>query len=103
MAELHFTIRKADRDDYPDIVTIGRGATADYGLTVEDLDHGDRTRRPDTISAKLVAVDASNQIIGVSTYGQSAPEKDPGKYNVWVFVPPHLQGKAIGKRLYEQM
>jgi GNAT superfamily N-acetyltransferase len=72
-------------------------------LTAEDLEHGDRTRAPGVISTKLVAVASGNQLIGAASYGQSAPEKDPGKYNIWLFVPPHLQGRAIGKRLYEHI
>jgi GNAT superfamily N-acetyltransferase len=100
---LDFTIRAATEKDYPTIVSIGRSATSDYVQSVEDLQFWDKARASSTISGKLVAVASDNQIIGTASYAQSAPEDDPRKFNIWIFVPPHLQGNTIGKSLYERI
>ena len=100
---MEFSIRPATKADYPQIVAIGRSATADYVQSVADLEMGDQTRPSDVVARKLVAESASKQLVGVATYAQSAPADDPQRFNVWFFIPPHVQGNGIGKRLYAQV
>ena len=97
---LDFTIRRATTADYPTLVAIGWRATADFGLSVADLEFADRMRTPATIAKRVVGITANNQIIGAAYYSQSAPKDDPRKFCIWLHVPPELQGHAIGKRLY---
>ncbi|MEZ4681532.1 MAG: GNAT family N-acetyltransferase [Caldilineaceae bacterium] len=99
---MDITIRRATATDYSAIVAVGWQATADFGLTVEDLHFADQQRRP-TIAGRLVAVTPAGEIIGTASYGQSAPAADPGKFNVWFHVLPHRQGEEIGKRLYNRV
>ncbi|MEZ4870032.1 MAG: GNAT family N-acetyltransferase [Caldilineaceae bacterium] len=96
-------IRSATPADYPTIVDVGWRATADYGLTVADLHFGDQQRSVTTIAGKLVAVTATQEIIGAASYAQSAPAEDPNRFNIWLHVLPQHQGEGIGKRLYAQV
>lgn len=100
---MNIMIRPANKEDYPALVAIGRSATADYVQSVADLEFGDQTRPPGMIAHKLIAETPDHQPVGVATYGQSAPAADPQRFNVWFFVPPHLQGQGIGQALYERV
>lgn len=53
---MDFTIRPATTADYPIIAAIGWRATADFGLSVADLEFADRMRTPATIAKRVVAV-----------------------------------------------
>lgn len=97
---MDITIRTATPSDYPTLVAIGRCATPDYILTVDDLLHGDATRDRQTVAEKVVALTLDTQIVGTGSYGQSAPHDDPRRFNIWIFVHPNFQGYGIGKRLY---
>ncbi len=94
------SIRSATQQDYSQIIHIGQSATTDFGLTVEDLHHWDRAHKPINFSGRLVAVTPSNEIVGTASYGQSAPEADPQRFNIWLFVLPAFQGHGIGNSLY---
>ena len=90
------TIRAAIPTDYPAIVEIGWQATSDFGLTVDQLCFADQQRLPTAIANRLVAVMPEGELVGTASYGQSAPEADPQKFNVWFHVAPHRQGEGIG-------
>lgn len=100
---MEFTIRLATQADYPQMVAIGRNATADYVKSVDDLVLSDQARSTNIVARKLVAEAANHLLVGMATYSQSAPADDPHQFNVWFFVPPALQGNGIGKRLYAQV
>lgn len=98
-----FTIRPATPADYPTIVAIGWRATADFGLSIADLEFADSLRTAATIAKRVVAITTDSQIIGTAYYGQSAPAVDPQKFCLWLHVLPHFQGHGIGKGLYAFM
>lgn len=97
---LDFTIRPATAADYPIIVDIGWRATADYGLSVADLEFADKMHTSATIAKRVVAVTDDEQIVGTAYYAQSAPKDDPQRFCIWLHVLPQFQGCGIGKGLY---
>lgn len=97
------TVRLATPADYPALVAVGKASYPDYGETVEEWRHWDKTwDHAKYFKLRLVAEDAGR----IAGYGQVNHMRwafIPTKYRIDVTVLPELRGRGFGTALYDEL
>jgi mycothiol synthase len=91
-------------NDYPAIARVLRAEMGDWAPTPEELAHEDAARDPALYWAVFVAEDSSldeQPVIGMASVGHDPRAHREGKFLLNIRVPPDLQGRGVGARLYE--
>jgi mycothiol synthase len=90
--------------DNPGIAAVLTAESPDWPTTPEALLVEDRTRDPSLHHIRFVALDTTQPhqpIIGVGTLEHDPIAPHPHKYLLDIRVPPNLQGRGIGSKLYD--
>jgi mycothiol synthase len=91
-------------DDYLAIARVIEAEMGEWAPTHEELAHEDAARDPALYWAVFVAEDhslADQPMIGMASIGHDPRAHREGKFLLNIRVPPDLQGRGIGARLYE--
>jgi GNAT superfamily N-acetyltransferase len=96
------TIRPADpTKDFPRIADLLTATSLDP-VSVDDLHEDEARMPPGKLRQRLVAVAASNQVIG-HAWAIHYPSQSAGLFHLFVVVDPPHQQQGIGARLYNQI
>ncbi len=96
--------------DYPGIAQMRNAEAPDWPVTAEELAREDDLRDQNDPRIVLVA-EASQEsashipgsLAGVATAGQDPMAHREGRFKIDLRVPPDLQGRGIGKALYQDL
>lgn len=98
------TIRPFEPRDYGAAVAIGSSVYPDHPWSEEEWRHEDaRYDGTRFVLRRLVAEDATSQLLGVAEFHHVPSMYHPNKLWVEIFVHPQHQGRGIGQRLYEDL
>jgi GNAT superfamily N-acetyltransferase len=96
-------VRPATPADLPALVAVGKASYPDYGETVEELRHWDKTwDHSKYFKLRLVAQD-SGRIVGYGQVNHMRWAFVPTKYRVDVTVLPDARGRGHGTALYDEL
>jgi mycothiol synthase len=97
------TLRPATPADYPALVAVGKASYPDYGETVEEWRHWDKTwDHSKYFKLRLVAED-SGRVVGYGQVNHMRWAFVPTKYRVDLVVLPNHRGRGHGSALYEDL
>jgi len=96
-------VRLATPADYSALVAIGKASYPDYGETVEEWRHWDKTwDHSKYFKLRLVAED-SGRIVGYGVVNHMRWAFVPTKYRIDITVLPELRGRGYGTGLYDEL
>jgi len=96
-------VRLATPADYSALVAIGKASYPDYGETVEEWRHWDKTwDHSKYFKLRLVAED-SGRIVGYGLVNHMRWAFVPTKYRIDITVLPELRGRGHGTALYDEL
>lgn len=93
-------------DDYDPIAIVLRAEMHEWAPTPEELAHEDAARAPALHWAVFVAEAPhvwKQPVVGMASVGHDARAHRAGKFVINIRVPPELQGRGIGARLYDTL
>jgi GNAT superfamily N-acetyltransferase len=97
------TVRPATPADYPALVAVGKASYPDYGQTVEEWRHWDKTwDHHKYFKLRFVALD-SGRVVGYGQVNHMRWAFVPTKYRVDITVLPDLRGRGHGTALYDEL
>jgi mycothiol synthase len=99
------TVRPAEVPaDYEAIAHVLRAEMGEWAPSAEDLAYADASRDPGHSWAAFVAEEPGlwpSPLVGVASVGHDPRAHRPDKLLLNIRVPPELQGRGIGARLYD--
>jgi GNAT superfamily N-acetyltransferase len=97
------TLRLATPADYPALVAVGKASYPDYGETVEEWRHWDKTwDHSKYFKLRLVAEDRG-RVVGYGQVNHMRWAFVPTKYRVDITVLPEARGRGHGTALYDEL
>jgi len=97
------TVRPATPADYPALVAVGKASYPDYGESVEELRHWDKTwNHTKYFKLRLVAEDAG-RIVGSGQVNHMRWAFVPTKYRIDLTVLPEDRRRGYGAALYDEL
>lgn len=100
---MDLSVRPADLPgDYPAIAGVLNAESPEWPTTPEAMAHQDAIRDPDLHRAAFVA-EHDGQMVGWAAIGHDPVAHRAGKFKLDIRVPPGLQGRGIGSRLYRRL
>jgi GNAT superfamily N-acetyltransferase len=97
------TVRPAMPADYRALVAVGKAVYPDYGETVEEWRHWDKTwDHSKYFKLRLVAED-SRRVVGYGQVNHMRGAFAPTKYRVDITVLPDVRGRGHGTALYDEL
>jgi GNAT superfamily N-acetyltransferase len=94
-------IRRFTPEDYAAIAEVDNTVFPDYADTADEIRIADEKREPHIKWGRFVAEDKNGRMIATANYGQHTDMYHPQKFHLGVIVLPEMQGKGIGKALYQ--
>jgi len=97
------TVRPATPADYPALVAIGKASYPDYGETIEEWRHWDKTwDHAKYFKLRVVAEDAG-RVVGYGQVNHMRWAFVPTKYRIDLTVLPQERRRGHGTALYEEL
>jgi mycothiol synthase len=98
------TIRPFDKSerDYEACVGVFNAVWPDILETVEEWKYWDSMRDPKFLFQRMVG-EVDGEIVGMASYGEAPWSHVPGKYFIYVLVPPDKQRQGFGGTFYDHV
>jgi len=97
------TMRPATPADYPVLVAIGKASYPDYGETVEEWRHWDKTWDHTKYFKLRLVAEESGRIVGYGQVNHMRWAFVPTKYRIDLTVLPELRGRGYGSALHDEL
>jgi GNAT superfamily N-acetyltransferase len=97
------TVRPATPADYPALVAVGKASYPDYGETVEEWRHWDKTWDHSKYFKLRVVAEDSGRIVGYGQVNHMRWAFVPTKYRIDITVFPDSRGRGHGAALYDEL
>lgn len=97
------TVRPSTPADYPALVAVGKASYPDYGETVEEWRHWDKTWDHDKYFKLRLAAEDAGRLVGYGQVNHMPWAFVPTKYRIDITVLPDHRGRGHGSALYDEL